>query len=32
MEQQTQQLMKRIAVLEYTVAQLSVRLARLEKK
>lgn len=31
MEQQIQQLMKRVAVLEYTVAQLSVRLAKLEK-
>lgn len=32
MEQQIQQLMKRVAMLEYTVTQLSVRLAKLEKK
>lgn len=32
MEQQIQQLMKRVAILEYTVAQLNNRLARLEKK
>ncbi len=32
MEDIVRQLMKRVAVLEYTVAQLSVRLAKLEKK
>lgn len=32
MEQQIQQLMKRVAILEYTVAQQGSRLAKLEKK
>lgn len=32
MEDIVRQLMKRVAVLEYTVVQLSVRLAKLEKK
>ena len=32
MEQQIQQLMKRVAVLEYTVTQLNNRIAKLEKK
>ncbi len=32
MEQQIQQLMKRVAMLEYAVTQLNSRLAKLEKK
>lgn len=32
MEQQIQQLMKRVAILEITIAQLNNRLAKLEKK
>ena len=32
MEQQIQQLMKRVAILEYTIAQLNSRLTKLEKR